>query len=235
MKYSIYCTKCRKKWSHPHGDDQSEMTKRRVHDSRDIKESKKYGYVCTCCHTNDLPWDKCVISIRHNYNLNIPAVANTLSKWYREIRQKEFICKPCHKELKDGKYSKNVQNCPNSDMFGSNVNLDQHSQDNVQESRTHNENNITCGFPANYTAQSTTLTNYCLCICCHKTDTPRSQCIIFKESKYNFDNTVVVKALSNKFSVPTSKEYICKKCDKDLFTARNHANELCHIMDLINL
>ena len=43
------------------------------------------------------------------------------------------------------------------------------------------------------------------------------QCIIFKESKYNFDNTVVVEALSNRFSIPTSKEYIYKKCDKDLF------------------
>ena len=42
------------------------------------------------------------------------------------------------------------------------------------------------------------------------------QCIIFKESKYNFDNSVVVEALSNRFSIPTSKEYICKKCDKDL-------------------
>ena len=29
-------------------------------------------------------------------------------------------------------------------------------------------------------------------------------------------NTIVVEALSNRFSVPTSKEYICKKCDKDL-------------------
>ena len=52
--------------------------------------------------------------------------------------------------------------------------------------------------------------------CCHKTDIPRSQCIIFKESKYNYDNTVVAEALSHRFSVPTSKEYICKKCDKDL-------------------
>ena len=42
------------------------------------------------------------------------------------------------------------------------------------------------------------------------------QCIIFKESKNHFDNTVVVEALSNRFSIPTSKEYICKKCDKDL-------------------
>ena len=101
-------------------------------------------------------------------------------------------------------------------MFGSNVNDDHNSQHNVQEQRIHNENNIICDFPANYTSQSTTLTNYCLCTCCHKTDIPRSQCIIFKQSKYNYDNTVVVEALSNRFSVPTSKEYICKKCDKDL-------------------
>ena len=97
----------------------------------------------------------CVIFLRNNYNLNIPAVANALSKRHREIRQKEFICKPCHKQLKDAKYSNNVQNCSNSDMFGSNVNHEQDSQDNVHESRTHNENNITCDFLSNYTTQST--------------------------------------------------------------------------------
>ena len=189
------------------------MTKKRVDDSGDMKESKKYGCVCSCCHANDLPWYNCVIFLRQNYNLNIPAVANAnaLSKRYREIRQKEFICKPCHKELKDGKYSNNFQNCLNSDMFWSNVNHEQDSQDNVQESRTHNESNITCDVPTNYTTQSTTLINYCLC-----TDIPRSLCIIFKESKYNFDNTVVIEGLSNRFSIPTSKEYICKKCDKYL-------------------
>ena len=101
-------------------------------------------------------------------------------------------------------------------MFGSNVNHDQDSQDNVQECRTQNENNITYDFPAQYTTQNTTLTNYCLCTCCHKTDIPRSQYIIFKKSNYNFDNTVVVQALSNRFPIPTSKEYICKKCNKDL-------------------
>ena len=162
------------KQSHPHGDDQSQMTKKTVHSNRDTKELKKYGCVCTCCHRNDLPWYRCVIFVRHNYNFNIPAVANALSKWDREIRQKEFICKPCHKELKDGKYTKNVQNCPNSDMFGSQVNHDQHSQDSIQESRTHNANNITCDFPTNYTTHSTTLIDYCLCTCCHKTDIPRS-------------------------------------------------------------
>ena len=101
-------------------------------------------------------------------------------------------------------------------MFGSNVNDDHNSQHSVQEKRILNENNIIFDFPANYTSQSTTLTNYCLCTLCHKTEIPRSQCIIFKESKYNYDDTVVVEALSNRLSVPTSKEYICKKCDKDL-------------------
>ena len=56
--------------------------------------------------------------------------------------------------------SKNVQNCPNSDMFESNVNHHQDNHDNVQESRTHNGNNITCDFCTSYTTQSTTLTNY---------------------------------------------------------------------------
>ena len=58
------------------------MKKKRVHDSGDMKESKKYGCVCTCCHADDLPQYNCVIFIRQNYNLNIPAVANSLSKRY---------------------------------------------------------------------------------------------------------------------------------------------------------
>ena len=148
------------------------MTKRRVHDNRNITESKKYVCMCKCCHRNDLPQYNCVIFVKHNYSFNIPAVANALSKQYREIRQKKFICKSCHKELKDGKYRKNVQNCPNSDMFGSNINDDQNAQHNVQENRIHNENNIISDFPANYTSQSTTLTNYCLCTCYHTTDIP---------------------------------------------------------------
>ena len=101
-------------------------------------------------------------------------------------------------------------------MFGSDINHDQHTQDNVEQSITHSTNNITCDFRANYTFQPTICTNYCLCTCCHNTDIPRSQCVNFKESNYNFDNTVVVEALSNRFSTPTSAEYICKKCHKDL-------------------
>ena len=73
------------KQSHPCEDDQSQMTKKIVHNNRDTKELKKYGCVCTCCHRNDLPWYHCIIFVKHNYNLNIPAVANALSKQYREI------------------------------------------------------------------------------------------------------------------------------------------------------
>ena len=56
---------------------------------------------------------------------------------------------------------------------------------------------MTCDFPAQYMTKTTTLTNYCPCTCCHKPDIPRSQCSIFKESKYNFGNAVMQEALSN--------------------------------------
>ena len=146
----------------------------RVGYTGNMKESKKYGCVCTCCHAIDLPQYKCVIFLRNNYNFDIHAVANALLKRCREIRQKEFICKPCHKQLKDSKYNNNVQNFDNSDLFRSNLNHEQDDKDTLHGSRTHNENNITCGFPSQDMTQSTTLTNYYLCTCCHKMDIPRS-------------------------------------------------------------
>ena len=117
------------KWYHPNEDENDiEVTKKRVGYTQDTKESKKYGCLCTCCHENDLPWSKCEIFLRDNYNFDIPAVANALSKRHREIRQKEFICKPCHKQLKDGKYSNNFQHNAYSDLFGSNLNHEQDDQ-----------------------------------------------------------------------------------------------------------
>ena len=139
-----------------------QITKKTIHDNRDTTDSKKYGCVCTCCHRNNLPQYDCIIFLKQNYNFNTPAVSNALSKQYREIRQKEFICKPCHKELKDGNYTNNIQNCQNSDMFGSNIYHDQHTQDNVEQIITHSTNNITCDFIANDTIQPTICTNYCL-------------------------------------------------------------------------
>ena len=133
-----------------------------------------------CCHADDLPRYQCVIFLRNNYSFDIPAVAKALSKRYREIRQKEFICKPCHKQLKDSTYSNRVHNCGNSNLFGLHFTHEQNDQDTVYRSRTYNENNRTRNFPAQYMTQSTTLTNYSLCTCCHKTEIQRSQCIIFK-------------------------------------------------------
>ena len=60
-----------------------------------------------------------VIFVRHNYNFNIPAVAYALSKRYREIRRNSYV-NLSHKEIKDDKYSKNVQ-------IRSHVNHEQHS------------------------------------------------------------------------------------------------------------
>ena len=209
------------KQSHPNEEENAiEVTQNKVGNHGETKESKKYGCVCTCCHADDLPRYQCVIFLRDNYNFDIPAVANALSKRYREIRQKEFICKPCHKQLKDSAYSNNVQNCGNSDLFGSNFTHEQNDQDIVYKSRTDNESNMTSNFPAQYMTQSTTLTNYCLCTCCHKTDIPRSQ-YIFKESKYNFGNALVQEALLNQFSIPTSKEYICKKMWQTSISRKN--------------
>ena len=85
---------------------------------------------------------------------------------------------------------------------------------------------MTCDLPSLYMTQTTIMTNYYLCTCCHKTDIPRSQCIIFKASKYNFDNAIVQEALYNRFPIPTSKEYICKKCDKHLLVEKIPINSI---------
>ena len=69
--------------------------------------------------------------------------------------------------------------------------------------------------------QNPTYTNHCICTCCHKPDLPRSQCIIFKASRYNSGNSVISHALSNCFVVSIAKEFICKKCDKSLLAEKN--------------
>ena len=117
-------------------------------------------------------------------------------------------------------------------IYWSNLTHEQNDQDTVHGSRTHNESNMTCNFPAQHMTKRTTLTNYCLYTCCHKTDIPRSQSIIFKESKYNFGNAVIQEALSKRFSIPTSKEYICKKCDKHLLVEKMPTNNVASWMRL---
>ena len=48
-----------------------------------------------------------------------------------------------------------VQNCANSDLFGSSLTHEQNDQDTVHGSRTHDENNMTCNFPTQYMTLST--------------------------------------------------------------------------------
>ena len=80
-----------KKWCHPNGNKHEfEVAKKRVGYMGDTKDSKKYGCVCIGCHIYNLPLYKCVIFLRNNYNFNIPAVANALSKRHREIRWNSY-------------------------------------------------------------------------------------------------------------------------------------------------
>ena len=45
---------------------------------------------------------------------------------------------------------------------------------------------------------------------------------------------VVQEALSNRFSIPTSKEYICKKCDKHLLVEKMPINSIASQIRLIS-
>ena len=151
------------------------MTKKRVGNHWETKGSKKYGCVCTCCHADDLPRYQCVIFLSNNYNFDIPAVANALSKRYREIRQKEFICKPCHKQLKEDVHTATMSKIVVILICLGQISLMKKMiKTQYTEVETYIESNMTCDFPAQYMTQTTTLTNYCLCTCCHKTDIPRS-------------------------------------------------------------
>ena len=68
------------KQSHPCGDDDTQIRKKTIDNNRHTKDSKKYGCVRTCCYRSNLPWYDCIIFLKQNYNFNIPAVANALSK-----------------------------------------------------------------------------------------------------------------------------------------------------------
>ena len=67
-----------------------------------------------------------------------------------------------------------------------------------------------------HATQNPQVTNRCLCTCCHKSDILRKQCVIFNIQRYNMSNQMVSQALSSRISIPTAKEFICKKCDKSL-------------------
>ena len=143
-----------------------------------------------------------------NYILENPNVADALSKRYREVRNKEFICKPCHTKLQ------------HSHLSRVNSNDVDHSENVV----VMNSNDMTQSMELHMTSpdftQNPKYTNHCICTCCHKPDLPRSQCIIFKASRCISDNTEVSNALSNHFAASITKIFTCTKCDKSLLAEK---------------
>ena len=63
---------------------------------RRVDTLKKYGCVCISCPRCD-----CVIFVKKNYNIDNTNIADALSNRYREVGNKEFICKPCHTRLQN--------------------------------------------------------------------------------------------------------------------------------------
>ena len=169
--------------------------------------SKNYGCICTCCHGNNFQRCECVIFLQRNYNLLIPSVAKALSKRCKAIKSKEFICKKCHASLKMGKIlgiiilkSGGLAHVRDNDVIvcGDRDKNVKHNVENVQVSMD--------------LMQNPTITDRCMCTCCHVTDIPHNNCIIFEELRYDLDNDNVWEALDCRFLVSTSKEFICNKC-----------------------
>ena len=173
-----------------------------------LDASKKYGCVCMCCHRKTLMQCDCVIFVKKNYILENPNVVDALSRRYREVRNKEFICKSCHTKLQHSHFSK------------VNSNDVEHSENVVMMNTNYTTLSMEFHMTSPDFTQNPTYTNHCICTCCHKPDLPRSQCIIFKASRYNSDHSVVSNALSNHFVASTAKEFICKKCDKSLLAEK---------------
>ena len=54
-------------------------------------------------------------------------------------------------------------------------------------------------------SQDPSLSNACVCTCCHETNIARTHCIVFKESRYNMTSDDVKQALSCRYHIPTEK------------------------------
>ena len=124
------------------------------------------------------------------------------SKRYRKPRNKEFICNLCHKHLKSGIFLTHKEHSKN------------YSTQSSHNSTNNNKHHF--DLTSLHATQNPQVTNCCLCTCCHKPDILRKQCVIFNIQRYNVSNQIVSQALSSRISVPTAKEFICKKCDKSL-------------------
>ena len=115
--------------------------------------STKYGCTCTCCHQKNITQRNYVIFIKKNYNFDNNKIADALSNRYHECNNKEFICKSCHKKLKEGKYDLEQSHQAQLNTHQSNI--------CTQPSPHSNSLNLT---------QNPKLTNKCMCTCCHRCD-----------------------------------------------------------------
>ena len=169
--------------------------------------SKNYGCIYTCCHGNTFQRCECVIFLQHNYNLLIPSVAKALSRRLRLQRVKSSFAKKCHASLKMGNIPRIIiLKCGELEHVHDNdVIVDGGKDKNVK----HNVEYVQVSMDL---MQDPRITGWCMCTCCHVTDIPQNNCIIFKELRYDLDNDNVWKALDCRFLVSTSKEFICNKC-----------------------
>ena len=82
----------------------------------------------------------------------------------------------------------------------------------VQKSDHEEQNDIT----SLCISQDPSLSNACVCTCCHEINIVRTHCILFKESWYNMASDDVKQAFSHRYCAPTAKEFACRKCDEFL-------------------
>ena len=118
----------------------------------------------------------CVIFIKKNYNFDNNKITDALSNIYHECNNKEFICKSCHQKLKEGKF----------DLGQSHQSQLITPQSNISSSPSPHNNSL------NFT-QIPKCTNKCMCTCCHRCYIVWSQCVIFKESRYDVQTTQLSK------------------------------------------
>ena len=138
--------------------------------------------------------EETVIFIKKNYNFDNKKIADALSNKYCEHNNKEFICKACHKKLKEGTFD--LQHCDQGQLNT--------PQSNISCKQVSHDNSL------NFT-QNPKCTNKCMYTCCHTCDIVLSQCVIFKESHYDVQNYTVKEALKRRIHVVTTNEFICKK------------------------
>ena len=110
--------------------------------------------------------------MKKNYDFKNDVIGHALENRYRERNNKEFICKPCHNKLKEGK-------------------LQPTASDN-QMSVVNNHILLFQIYPVHQTGtyKIQRLQTKCLCVCCRKDDIIRYQCGFSRNHDMIFKITV---------------------------------------------